>query len=84
MAATAALAAAGLAAVLATATAAQTADDPIKAEIDLRDQLIFDQEALLNTYRCLFEIDTHVVPGGCPSSTPVEFQELAVSTGGCS
>ena len=32
-----------------------------------RDQLIADQENLLNTYRCLFEVDTEVVPGGCPT-----------------
>lgn len=34
-------------------------------EIAIRDALIADQEALLNAYRCLFGIDTEVVPGGC-------------------
>lgn len=33
--------------------------------IAVRDQLIADQEALLNVYRCMFDIDTEVVPGGC-------------------
>ena len=34
-------------------------------EIAIRDTLIAEQEALLNAYRCLFGIDTEVVPGGC-------------------
>lgn len=34
-------------------------------DISTRDQLIADQENLLNTYRCLFGVDTHAVPGGC-------------------
>ena len=33
-----------------------------------RDQLVATQEALLNAYRCLFSIDTHIVPGGCPAT----------------
>ena len=34
-------------------------------DISLRDQLVADQENLLNTYRCLFGVDVHAVPGGC-------------------
>ncbi len=62
-----ALAASALtAAVLSPAVAAQTARD-----IEVRDQLIADQENLLNTYRCLFGVDTDVVPGGCPDPDEV-------------
>ncbi len=42
----------------------------IVSDIALRDQLIFNQESLLNTYRCLFNIDTQVVPGGCTAGSP--------------
>lgn len=45
------------------AATAQTSAPP--DEIEIRDALIADQEALLNAYRCLFGIDTEVVPGGC-------------------
>ena len=38
---------------------------PTEADIAVRDQLVGDQEALLNVYRCRFDIDTHIVPGGC-------------------
>lgn len=31
----------------------------------MRDDLIAAQEKLLNTYRCMFNIDTQLVPGGC-------------------
>ena len=31
-----------------------------------RDTLIAAQESLLNDYRCLFDIDTQLVPNGCP------------------
>ena len=37
----------------------------LKAEVALRDSLIQQQDSLLNTYRCLFDTDTQVVPGGC-------------------
>ncbi|MCY3637400.1 MAG: transglycosylase family protein [bacterium] len=33
-----------------------------------RDALIAAQEALLNDYRCLFNVDTQLVPGGCAGS----------------
>ena len=38
-----------------------------------RDTLIAAQESLLNDYRCLFSVDTQLVPGGCaepPQPTP--------------
>lgn len=61
--------------MLATAATAQTT-----ADIEARDTLIFEQEALLNTYRCMFDIDTELVPGGCsngkparPANTPAPF-----------
>lgn len=34
-----------------------------------RDTLIAAQEALLNDYRCLFNVDTQLVPNGCPQPT---------------
>ena len=38
-----------------------------QSEVEVRDQLIANQENLLNTYRCLFGVGTGVVPGGCPT-----------------
>ncbi|WP_419850152.1 trypsin-like peptidase domain-containing protein [Candidatus Poriferisocius sp.] len=43
-----------------------------RAEITQRDQLIANQEALLNTYRCQFDVDTDVVPGGCVDGSPAQ------------
>jgi len=40
--------------------------NPSQHDIDVRDGLIQAQEALLNTYRCRFNIDTEIVPDGCP------------------
>ncbi|MDE0215291.1 MAG: hypothetical protein OXN79_01775, partial [bacterium] len=40
--------------------------NPAQSDIDVRDALIEAQEALLNTYRCRFSVDTEIVPGGCP------------------
>ena len=40
------------------------------AEIVQRDRLIAEQEALLNVYRCRFDIDTHLSPGGCVGGAP--------------
>ena len=34
-----------------------------------RDELISAQESLLNAYRCRFNIDTHIVPNGCPDQS---------------
>lgn len=55
----------GLALFTAPTAAAQTLHD-----IEVRDKLIADQEALLNTYRCMFGVDTQVVPSGCSNSSP--------------
>lgn len=38
---------------------------PTRRDIEVRDQLIANQEALLNVYRCQFNVDTQIVPGGC-------------------
>jgi len=43
---------------------------PSQQDIRGRDQLIETQESLLNAYRCLFSVDTQIVPGGCPSGEP--------------
>ena len=43
---------------------------PSAAEIARRDRLVADQEALLNVYRCMFGVDTQVVPGGCVAGRP--------------
>ncbi len=53
--------------VAASGAGAQTASQPAPTsqDIQMRDQLIADQENLLNTYRCMFGVDTHAVPGGC-------------------
>ncbi len=40
--------------------------NPSQQDIDARDTLIAAQEALLNVYRCQHNIDTQLVPGGCP------------------
>ena len=40
---------------------------PTEFDVAVRDRLVAVQEALLNAYRCLFGVDTEVVPGGCPS-----------------
>ena len=36
----------------------------------MRDGLIQSQEALLNTYRCRFNVDTEIVPSGCVGGLP--------------
>ena len=38
----------------------------------MRDALIAEQENLLNVYRCMFQIDTHAVPGGCQNDQPAQ------------
>lgn len=40
------------------------------ADVEVRDKLIARQEALLNTYRCRFNIDIQAVPGGCSAGLP--------------
>ena len=54
-------------------------ENPTQNDIDVRDQLIQSQEELLNVYRCRFDIDTHIVPGGCPDTPALE--ELAFVSG---
>ncbi len=50
--------------------------EPDAEDIAVRDRLVADQEALLNAYRCRFDIDTEVVPGGCPDPDPEPAEEL--------
>ncbi len=59
---------AGLGAPVSSNAAAQQSH--LLEEISARDTLIAAQESLLNTYRCLFDIDTHVVPNGCVQGQP--------------
>ena len=56
-----------VAVLLSPVASAQTQSD-----VEVRDQLIANQENLLNTYRCLFGVDTDVVPGGCPTPDRIE------------
>ncbi|MCY3634030.1 MAG: hypothetical protein OXH23_00315 [bacterium] len=41
-----------------------------RQEIEVRDQLIAEQESLLNAYRCRFDVDVQLVPGGCADGQP--------------
>ena len=41
----------------------------LQALVDDQQTLIVAQESLLNDYRCLFDIDTQLVPNGCPEQT---------------
>lgn len=41
-----------------------------RADIEVRDDLIAEQESLLNVYRCRFGVDADVVPGGCSGGRP--------------
>ncbi len=50
--------------------------EPDADDIAVRDRLVAAQEALLNAYRCRFDIDTEVVPGGCPDPDPEPAEEL--------
>ena len=59
---------AGVAAPVSSNAAAQ--QSAIVVEIAVRDQLVAAQESLLNTYRCLYDIDTQAVRGGCVSGQP--------------
>ncbi|MYL09111.1 MAG: hypothetical protein F4015_06450, partial [Acidimicrobiia bacterium] len=51
-------------------------------DIAARDQLISDQEALLNVYRCRFDIDTLIVRGGCVDGQPARQATLTDPFGG--
>lgn len=55
---------------------------PSPADIQTRDRLIADQEALLNSYRCRFDIDTQAVPGGCQGGRPARPAAEPVPFGG--
>ncbi|MYG94274.1 MAG: trypsin-like peptidase domain-containing protein [Acidimicrobiia bacterium] len=49
---------------------------PTTEEKILRDSTVLSQETLLNVYRCMFSIDTQIVPQGCPernqtAATPI-------------
>ena len=59
-----------LAAVLLVPSAAPVASAQTVADIEARDRLITNQEALLNVYRCMFDVDTEIVPGGCADGRP--------------
>lgn len=58
-------------AAMAAVAVAPGASAQTVGDVEARDQLIANQENLLNTYRCLFEVDTEVVPGGCPNPDTV-------------
>ena len=45
---------------------------PTGQSLRVRDDLIAAQEKLLNTYRCRFNIDTHVVPGECKPEPQIQ------------
>ncbi|WP_419927017.1 SRPBCC family protein [Candidatus Poriferisocius sp.] len=40
-------------------------EDPTQQDIDEREGLIQSQETMLNVYRCRFDVDMQLVPGGC-------------------
>ena len=50
---------------------------PTQSDVAVGDHLIANQESLLNVYRCQFDIDTQLVPGGCDEQ-PVQGQALSV------
>ncbi len=58
-----------------TVVAGAAPPNPTQGDLDVRDGLIQNQEALLNVYRCRFNIDTELVPGGCSESAPVATSE---------
>ena len=58
----------------AMAGAQEAAPEVPQEEIRKRDELIFAQESLLNVYRCRFNVDTQVVPGGCVDGEPAQDQ----------
>lgn len=45
---------------------------PTQADLDIRDELIQSQETLLNVYRCQYNTDTQLVPGGCQTKPEAE------------
>ena len=51
---------------------AQTADGQVAGQVAERDALIAAQENLLNAYRCMFNVDTDAVSGGCPDPDRIQ------------
>ena len=58
-----------------TVTPGVSPENPTRLDIEVRDGLILSQEALLNTYRCRFDVDTQIVPGGCIDGIPAVVEE---------
>ena len=58
-----------------TVTAGVSPENPTPQDIEVRDGLIQNQEALLNVYRCRFDVDTQIVPGGCIDGMPAVVEE---------
>lgn len=52
--------------------------NPTPGDLAIRDALIRSQEELLNAYRCQHNIDTQLVPTGCPRQTPVASDQPSV------
>ena len=48
-----------------TVVAGAAPQSPTQSDLKVRDGLIQSQEVLLNVYRCQYNIDTQLVPGGC-------------------
>jgi len=69
----------GFAVAVSGTVAAQSA--VTQQTIAIRDQLVFDQEALLNVYRCRFGVDTQVVPGGCAQPGPRDSSSVGPDAG---
>lgn len=44
-------------------------------DIGEMDRLILEQEGLLHVYRCRFDVDIELVPGGCRNGMPVRLVE---------
>ncbi|MCY4256738.1 MAG: serine protease [bacterium] len=57
------------------------AGTPTATELELRDSLVVSQEALLNDYRCRFDVDTEVVQGGCEGNKPATLPGTSGTTG---
>ena len=55
--------------VVAAASPVSAQDDADYAsQVAERDTLVAAQENLLNTYRCMFQVDLGAVKGGCPAA----------------
>ncbi|MYG93863.1 MAG: hypothetical protein F4138_02560 [Acidimicrobiia bacterium] len=57
-------------ALLGSSFSASATELPSRDDIDIRNALIVAQENLLNAYRCNFDIDVHIVLGGCLDGEP--------------